>query len=166
MDQILELFDLHWQTVIIALIDLAVMVFIVYFFLIRKMKKIMAGRKTKTEEVYNENTRLNQEVVDTRLKYETLTKEANEKITLLTKEATKAAEDKAQSIVDGAKKQASEIVAAAKKEMESERVRMEQYFKTQITSLAVDVAAKVLEREVKEQDNSRIIDEALNKWSN
>ncbi len=165
MDQILKMFDLHWETVLIALVDLVVLVLVVYFLLIRKLKKNMAAKKTRTEEVYDENARLNKEVVDTKAKYEAMTKDANEKIALMTKETQKAAEDKAQAILDAAKKQAAELVAASKKEMDSERIRMEQYFKAEVTALAVDVAEKVLEREVKEQDNSRIIDEALSKWS-
>lgn len=165
MDRIVDLFNLNPITMLIALINVVIMVVIVYFLVIRRLKKNMAAKKAKADDVFAENKRLNQEVVETRQKYAALIKEANEKIAVMTKEAAKTAEDKAQKIVDGAKADAVNVITAAKQEMEAERLRMEQYFKEHITSLAVDMAAKVLEREVREQDNSKILDDCLDKWS-
>jgi F-type H+-transporting ATPase subunit b len=165
MDKIVELFHLDLRTVAIALINIVLIVVILYFLVFRKVKKLMTERKAKAEAEAKENQRLIQEAADTKQKYEKLMKEADEKIAADEAQAGKEASVKAQAVVDDAKKQASAIIAAAKKETEAERHRMERDFKEQLAAAAVDMAAKVLEREVSRQDNSKILDDCLNKWN-
>lgn len=165
MNRIVELFNLNPLTMLFALIDVVLMAVIVYFFVIKKVKKIMLARNAKAEEVFKENQRLAQEAADNKQKYETLNREAAEKLAAAAKAAEKAAAANAQQVLDEAKKQAAGIIAAAKRETDAERLRMEQYFREHIASIAVDMAAKVLEREVREKDNGKILDECLSKWT-
>ncbi|GHU99810.1 hypothetical protein FACS1894211_05890 [Clostridia bacterium] len=166
MGDIIAKFGIQWPTILYVLGNTVLLVVGLYFLLVKPVKKLMAQRKAKAEEVFKENERLNQEVTDTRLKYEKLTADAAERIDTMMKESQKTAENRAADIVEEAKREAREILTESKKEADAERLRLERHFKTEIASLAVDVAAKVLEREVGEKDNAKLVDEVLGKWAN
>ena len=166
MGKLFETFGIQWPTILFVLVNTVVLVVGLYLLVIGPVRKIMAARKAKEDEIYGENERMNKEVVDTRKKYEKLTDEAAQQIHEMMKASQKSAEEQAVQIVAEARRKAQELLLESKKEIEAERLRMEQHFKSEITSLAVDIAARVLEREVKEKDNARLVDEALAKWSN
>jgi len=166
MRELFETFGIHWPTILFALINTVILVVGLYFLLVKPVRKIMAARRAKTDEMFSENERLNKEIVGTRLKYEKLSDDAVEKINEMMRASQKTAEDQAAAILSDAKHKAQEMLLNAKAEIESDRLHMEQHFKSEITSLAVDIAAKVLEREVKDKDNAKVIDEAISNWKN
>jgi F-type H+-transporting ATPase subunit b len=93
-----------------------------------------------------------------------MTAEAAVRLDALKAEALKNAEEEAAAIIERAREQARGILSEAREQTDAERARLEKYFKTEVTSLAVDIAAKLLEREVREKDNARLVDEALSQW--
>ena len=165
MNKLIEAFGIEWPTILYVLINTVILVAGLSILLVRPVRKIMAARKAKADEIFGENERLNKEVVATRLKYEKMTEDAAQHIQTMMKESQRAAEDRAAQIVDEARRKAQELLLNSKKEIEAERARMERQLRDEVTSLAVDIAAKVLEREIAEGDNSKLVDEALSKWS-
>jgi F-type H+-transporting ATPase subunit b len=164
MDVILEKFGIEWPSILLTLAASVMLVSGMYFLLVKPVKKIMAERRAKAEEVFEENTRLKNEAQQTAAELERRIADADKKAADILSGAEKSAEDKAAQIVAEAAGKAQEVMLNAKLEAEAERARMERQFKTEITSLAVDIAGKMLEREVKIQDNAKIVDEALSAW--
>lgn len=85
---------------------------------------------------------------------------------------------KAKQIVDSAERQANEIVEKARAEAQTEskriidnahneisleRVKVQQELRAEVSSLAVTIAEKILEREISAKDNEDLIDKALSK---
>ena len=54
----------------------------------------------------------------------------------------------------------------AKKEIENQKAKLQAEVKEEVGSLAIDIASKVLEREVSAADNKKVIDECLKGWDN
>ena len=69
------------------------------------------------------------------------------------------ARDHARDIVDNAKEHARGLVVRAKREIEAEKIQVRQDMKTEIAEMSIQIAEKVLAREISLDDNRKIIDE-------
>lgn len=165
MSEIIKSFGINLPTILYVLLNAVILVAGISLLLIRPVKKIMAERKAKADEVYKENERLKKEASEARLKYEKLSEEAAAQIREMMNKSEKEASESAAKIIEEAKRKAQELLQSSKREIEAERLSMEQQFKDEITTLALDIAARVLEREVKESDNAKLVSEALNRWN-
>ena len=63
-----------------------------------------------------------------------------------------------------ARRQAKTIVDNARKEAVAENQRMKNEYQEKVSALAIAMAERVLEREVSEDDNRKIIDVCLKEW--
>ena len=66
-------------------------------------------------------------------------------------------------IIDDAKNEASLIKEKAKTDIEYERKTMKEQLNNEVVDIALLAASKVVEREVNEKDNQRIIESFINK---
>ena len=66
-------------------------------------------------------------------------------------------------IIDDAKNEASLIKEKAKTDIEYERKTMKEQLNNDVVDIALLAASKVVEREVNEKDNQRIIESFINK---
>ena len=69
-------------------------------------------------------------------------------------------------IVEEAQNKAAAILENARKEALTERNRMQHELHDSVGHIAIEIAEKILEREVNEKDNRKIIDESLSEWEN
>lgn len=165
MGKIIEIFGLDWRTMLVSLGGIILLVAALYLLLFKPVKKLIAEKRAKAQEAFLENERLNKEVLAVKEKYAQMTADAAEKIEQINHETQKAAAEKAQQIVDDAKQRAHEMVVSVRQDLEAERARLEEHFKAEIMELSVELAGKVLEREVQPLDDKKLIDECLEKWS-
>ena len=75
-----------------------------------------------------------------------------------------AAKEKA-AIIDDAKRTAKDLIAGTKADMAEEHKKLESDIKNEIKTLSVKVASKVIEREIDEKDNEKLILSSLEEWS-
>lgn len=71
---------------------------------------------------------------------------------------------RSREIVEDAQKEASVILENAQKEAIAEKQRVQHELHDSVGHIAVEIAEKILEREVSIEDNKRIIDESLSEW--
>jgi F-type H+-transporting ATPase subunit b len=165
MDKILEIFGLHWQSILLSVLNFALLAVGMYFLLFKPVQKMMNARREKLDAIYVENETLNKEAADIRRQQEEWLAEANKRVNAMMADAAKNTEKNRAAIIDDAKKQAAEIIKSTKTELRAEKTRLEEYFKAHVVELAVEMASKVLSREVAAEDNKKIIDDCLSKWS-
>lgn len=75
------------------------------------------------------------------------------------------AESEKQRILAEANAEAERIVDTAKKDGDELRKQTVDEVKNEVTDAVIDIASKVIGREVSKEDNQRIIDDCLKKWS-
>jgi F-type H+-transporting ATPase subunit b len=68
---------------------------------------------------------------------------------------------KAEEIIADAEKQAEEFIRQARKQIADEQKLARQEMRDQIVDLAVDMASRILEREVTAEDHKRIVERFL-----
>ena len=79
-------------------------------------------------------------------------------------EVAQTAESRAEAIVAEAQEQAHAIVDAAKKDAQFQRDQLKNEYRDSVNTLAVQIAQKLLEREVSDKDNDALIEQVLSDW--
>lgn len=143
---------------------LGILVFFMAFLVYNPVLKFINKRKQNVEQMVKENEKLTAEVKEIKENSDKIVEDARKKAEFISFEATKEAEAKSKEILAEAKKKSDDMMARSKKEMENQRAKMEAEVKEEVGSLAIDIASKVLEREVSAKDNEKVIDECLKGW--
>ncbi|GAB4074800.1 F0F1 ATP synthase subunit B [Barrientosiimonas marina] len=94
--------------------------------------------------------------------------EASEQLKQTKKEATQIIEDakktgakQEQEIVEAARREAQNMKQSAQEEIEHEKEKAVQALQDQVGSLSVQIASKVIEKEISEQDQEELINEYI-----
>ncbi|MDR3021289.1 MAG: ATP synthase F0 subunit B [Clostridiales bacterium] len=161
---VFEQLGLTWQEVIFHAISLCLLAVVLWYLLYKPVKKMIQERKTKIQEVFEKNQKLQQEANSSKREYEQLLMQAREEATIVAQEATAKAQESVKSILEEAEKKAEAIVGVAHKETVVEFTRMQNEFKEKAADIIIDIASKIVEREVNEKDNKKFIEECLKEW--
>jgi F-type H+-transporting ATPase subunit b len=149
---------------LIYLANIIILVVALYFLLYKPVSKIIAAHRQKLKDVFDENQRLNAEAAETKRKYEALIDDVKQEVARIGADAAAKAQVKADEVIGRATEQADNIIRNAKQEAFSERERLKNELYDSVGRIAVDIAQKVLEREVSVDDNRRLIDSYLTEW--
>ena len=93
--------------------------------------------------------------------YEANLSKANEEADRIVKEASAAASQKSERIVSDAQEEAAALKAQAQLDIAAQQKRAINDAKDEIGSMAVDIASKVIGREINEQDQADLVDEFI-----
>jgi F-type H+-transporting ATPase subunit b len=104
------------------------------------------------------------EVEALQAEYAGLMGKANNEIARINEEAAVTAEMQAKGIIAEAKQNAKAIVEKANGDIIIEKAKMKAEFKNEVAEIAVDIAGKILMREVGNKDTERVIDDSLHEW--
>ncbi len=164
MGEIFGKLGITLQGMLFHIIALAVLVAVMVFLLYKPMKKIISDHNKHLNDVFSENDKLNAEALDMKNKYEGMVADVKQEAVRVSAEAAEKAQVRADEIVSQAEKSAQNILLSAKEESKASKERLSNEFKTAVSKMAVDIAGKVLEREISEKDNKDIIDACLTEW--
>jgi F-type H+-transporting ATPase subunit b len=65
------------------------------------------------------------------------------------------------NIVKGAEKEASDMIERAQKSIEAQKETAFESLKGDVSSMAVDIAKKIIEKDISEKDHEKLIQNAL-----
>ena len=162
--EIFEKLGLSWMTVLFHALNLIILITALYFLLYKPVRKMVADHRAKLDSITEENRRLNAEAAEIKHEYEQKTVQMREELMKSAEESAKNAQVKADETLAAARAQAKTIVENARKEAVAENQRMKNEYQQKVSALAIEMAEKVLEREVSADDNRKIIDECLKEW--
>ena len=95
------------------------------------------------------------------MQYEASISNAKDEARQIISDAQKSATERGEAIVADAKKEAVAIKEKASADIAKERTAAFQQMKSEIGDIAVSIAGKVIEKEVKEADHQKLIDEFI-----
>ena len=130
------LVSLDWQTIIIQLINLGIQILLFKKFLYKPVMKILRKRQGLVDQPLKEAEAAKQEALSMKKEYEANLSKANEEADRIVKEAAQL-----------------DIAAQQKRAINDA--------KDEIGSMAVDIASKVIGREINEQDQADLVDEFI-----
>lgn len=132
--------------------------------LYRPIKKMLKAKREKFNETFNENQKLKAESEKLKTDYEKMVDDLKVESARIADEVYKKAQQRADSITDNAHEQAKSIVDSAKKDALYQKEQLKNEYKDSVNRLAVQVAQKLLEREITQKDNDALIEQVLSDW--
>ena len=144
-------------------LNLLILFLLLRHFLYQPVSKFMAEREAKFVREREQIDASRNEANVLKSQYESSMKNARLDAEAIAEERRKAAEREAEDLRKKAKQDAQGILSDAMHQAMTEREGMLGDLKSQTAELAVDIAGKILEREVKQEDHQRIIDSFFDK---
>jgi F-type H+-transporting ATPase subunit b len=144
-------------------LNLLILFLLLRHFLYQPVSKFMAEREAKFAREREQIDVSRNEANVLKAQYESSMKNARLDAEHIAEERRKAAEREAEDLRKKAKQDAQGILSDAMTQAVAEREGMLSDLKSQTAELAVDIAGKILEREVTKEDHQRIIESFFDK---
>ncbi|MBR4635310.1 MAG: F0F1 ATP synthase subunit B [Clostridia bacterium] len=146
-----------WQ-IVISLCNLLILFLILKKFLYKPVRKTMAERQAAVDSVYSRADEALKKAEQDREAYELKLAGADEECSELIRTAQQNARQRSGAIISEAEDRASGMIRRAENEIELERGKATAGMKKEIADLAVQLAEKLLEREINADDHANLID--------
>lgn len=159
--QSLDIISVNIWDIIISLANLLVMFLILRRFLFKPVQKMFDMRKKQVEDIYAEAREERSQAEDMKQEYETRMASAREEADGLVRNAVQTAQRRSDAIMAEASSQASHMKQKAEEEIAQEKRQMLQDVRSEISDLAVSIAGKVVEREIRPEDHRDFVDDFI-----
>ena len=150
-------------TFIIQIINLFIQVYFIKKFLFKPINEILEKRKNLADKEITEAREARSEADSLKEQYEDSLTNAHAEAAKIVSEAQKEAENKAETLVREAEQQAAAIKAKATADIEQEKKKAINEAKDEIGGLAMEIAGKVVEKEINESDHKKLIEDFISK---
>ncbi|MCD7812877.1 MAG: F0F1 ATP synthase subunit B [Lachnospiraceae bacterium] len=148
-------------TFIAQICNLFIQMYLIKRFLFKPINNILEKRKAAADAEIQEATKAKEEAQAMRADYEQSMLEAKTKVNDILTNAQKTATVQSEEILREASQQAASMKAKAESDIAQEKRKAVNEIKDEIGSMAVEIAGKVIEREVSEEDHAKLIDEFI-----
>lgn len=150
-------------TFIFQICNLLILTAGVKHFLFKPVQEILAKRKEQIEASYVEAEKAEGDARAMKDEYETRLASAKEEASEIVKTATARANARSEEMVNAARAEAAAIKSKADAEIESERRRAAGELKNDISELALELAGRVVEKEIDPKVHRGMIDDFISR---
>ena len=161
---ILEVFGLDWVSILIYLGNLVLLIAVLVLVLYKPVRNMLREKRKNLDDVYQENERLIAESESLRAQYDKMVDEMKLQNAKVAAEIAEVAQNRADEILKEAQAQAEAVIGAAKKQSATQMEQLKAEYRDSVNKLAVQIAQKLLEREISEKDNDALIEQVLSDW--
>lgn len=137
------------------------LVLILAKFLVKPVRNYIAARHAYIQGNLDEAANKNKEADEKLLDANTQLKEARVTSKQMVENAKVTALNEKDRIVEETKVEVASMKEKARKDIENERIQMKEQLSKEVIDVALLAASKVVEREVSEKDNKKIIDDFI-----
>ena len=148
-------------TFIIQIINLFIQVFLIKKFLFKPINDILDKRRNLADKAIKDAREAQEEADSLKTQYEDSLTNAHAEAAQIVSDAQREAQNKADTLVREAQEEATAIKARAAADIEQEKKKAINEAKDEIGSLAMEIAGKVVEKEISEADHKKLIDEFI-----
>ena len=155
------LITLDGWTFLAQICNLMIQLLIFKKFLLNPVKNVIAERKAKADSQIADATKLRTEAEAMKAEYEQNLQNARAEANKIVANAQKTATARGEEIVGEARAQAAALKQKAEADIAQERKKAVNEVKDEIGGIAMEIASKVVEREISEKDHKDLIDEFI-----
>lgn len=148
-------------TFIAQILNLFLQAFLIKKFLFKPVREILAKRRAMADAEITDAAKAKEEAIAMKSEYEESMAQARNRANEIVSLAQKNASAQSEEILKEANRQASAIMARAESDIAQEKKKAVNELKNEIGSIAMDIAGKVIEREITEADHQKLIDEYI-----
>ena len=162
MEQVYQaLITLDGWTFLAQICNLMIQLVIFKKFLLKPIKQVIADRKAKADSEIADAQKLRTEAEAMKAEYEQNLQNARTEANQIVTAAQKTATARSEEIVGEARAQAAALKQKAEADIAQERKKAVNEVKDEIGGIAMEIASKVVEREISEKDHKDLIDEFI-----
>ena len=143
------------------LINLLLLFLLLKHFLFKPVQNILNARQAAIDKSYADADSALNKAEELRDEYEKRIADAKAEATDIVKSATRKAQANGEEIIRDAQAQAAHLLEKADVQIEQEKKKAMNELKDEISGIAVDIASKVVEREIDEKDHEALISEFI-----
>ena len=155
------LITLDGWTFLAQICNLMIQLVIFKKFLLKPIKQVIADRKAKADSQISDAEKLRTEAEAKKAEYEQNLQNARTEANQIVAAAQKTATARSEEIVGEARAQAAALKQKAEADIAQERKKAVNEVKDEIGGIAMEIASKVVEREISEKDHKDLIDEFI-----
>ena len=155
------LITLDGWTFLAQICNLMIQLVILKKFLLKPIKQVIADRKAKADSEIADAQKLRTEAEAMKAEYEQNLQNARTEANQIVATAQKTATARSEEIVGEARAQAAALKQKAEADIAQERKKAVNEVKDEIGGIAMEIASKVVEREISEKDHKDLIDEFI-----
>lgn len=148
-------------TFIAQLCNLFIQLYLIKRFLLKPINAVLEKRKAMATAEITEAEKAKEEARAIKAEYEQNMADAREKANALISSAQKSATLQSEELLQEANRQAAAIKAKAESDIAQEKKKAVNELKGEIGGMAMEIAGKVIEREISEKDHEKLIDEFI-----
>ena len=148
-------------TFIAQICNLFIQVYLIKRFLFKPINEMLAKRKAMAEAEIQDAIKAKDEANAMKSEYEQNMQEAKTKANEIVMTAQKTAAVQSEQMLREASEQAAAMKAKAESDIAQEKRKAVNEIKDEIGGMAVEIAGKVIEREICEEDHTKLIDEFI-----
>ena len=157
-----ELVGIVPWTFIFQICNLFIQLWLIKKFLFKPINEVLEKRRQLTDNELKGAREAKAKAEEMKKEYETSLSSAQAEAADIVANAQKDAISKDDNIVKEAEKQAAGLISRAEADIEQEKKKAINEAKDTIGGLAMDIAGKVVEKEINENDHKKLIDEFIN----
>lgn len=146
-----------WQ-ILISLANLLLLFLILKKFLYKPVKKVLDARKAAIDEENRVAAKAREDALAEKAAWEEKLAHAGNEADAILQQAKTNAERRSDSIVEDARREAEGILRRAEKDAALERKKAEAGIRQELAGVSAELAEKLLEREINENDHKKLID--------
>ncbi len=155
------LITLDGWTFVAQICNLMIQLFIFKKLLLNPVKKVIAERKAKADSQIADAQKMRTEAEEMKAAYEQNLQNARAEANQIVASAQKTAAARTEEMLGEARAQAAALKQKAEADIAQERKKAVNEVKDEIGGMAMEIASKVVEREIREQDHQDLIDEFI-----
>ena len=148
-------------TFIAQICNLFIQLYLIKRFLLKPINAVLEKRKEMASAEIKEAEKAKEEARAIKEEYDQNMAVAKEKANTLLANAQKSASLQSEEMIQEANKQAAAIKAKAESDIAQEKKKAVNELKGEIGGMAMEIAGKVIEREISEKDHEKLIDEFI-----
>ena len=155
------LITLDGWTFVAQICNLMIQLVIFKKLLLNPVKKVIAERKAKADSQIADAQKLRTEAEAMKAEYEQNLQNARTEANQIVAAAQKTATARSEELLGEARAQAAALKQKAEADIAQERKKAVNEVKDEIGGMAMEIASKVVEREIREADHTDLIDEFI-----
>lgn len=156
-----DLVGINFWTFLAMICNLFIQAYLVKRFLLKPVNEILEKRRLMADQEIRSAEKAKSEAQAIKSEYEQNMLEAKNKASEILATAQKTAAIQSEEILREASSQAAAIKAKAENDIAQEKRKAVNELKNEIGGMAMQIAGKVIEREICEEDHAKLIDEFI-----
>ena len=159
--QVQELVGIVPWTFIATICNLFIQLYLIKRFLFKPVNEMLEKRRAKANAEIQDAIQAKNDALAMKTEYEQNMLEAKTKANEILSNAQKTATVQSEEMLKEASRQAAAMKAKEEADIAQEKRKAVNEIKDEIGGMAVEIAGKVIEREISEEDHAKLIDEFI-----